>query len=644
MTQENTPQKITYRPGIKPKSSPLRSWLIGRPLPSADADQQAIGKFVGLAIFASDALSSTAYATQEILLVLASAGTMAFGYAFPISICIVALLSIITVSYEQTIHAYPGGGGAYIVSRDNLGILAAQIAGAALLMDYILTVSVSVSAGIAQIVSAIPKLDPYRVLLAVSMVLLITLINLRGIKESGSIFAIPTYFFLMMISITVIRGFIQHLTGRLDPVLNPPLLEINLTHPVTIFLLLHAFSNGTTALTGVEAISNGITAFKEPRSKNAGQTLIWMALILGSLFLSITYLSGKVGALPSDIETVVSQLARTIHRGRGILYLAVIVSTTLILTMAANTAYADFPRLSALQAADKFLPRQLTHRGSRLAYSWGIITLAVLSSLIIIIFQARVSALIPLYAIGVFLSFTLSQAGMAHRWWKIGHLEDQKEIREKGSVLRYDSGWGWKLGVNLLGSLCSAVVMVIFALTKFRDGAWVILVLIPLLVAMFFTINRHYRELADVLSLDRYTAEPELHHHRVILTISGVHKGSLAALRFAESISQDITAIYVAEDEEQTAKIKQRWSDRVPNFPLVIIDSPYREMMHPLVTYIEQLVAEKKPTEVITVVVPEFIPHRWWHNFLHMQNAMWLRWALRYLPGVVVVDVPYQVD
>jgi amino acid transporter len=644
MPQDNPTEKIIHHPAISPRPARLQTWLIGRPLPSADAPHQSIGKFVGLAIFASDALSSTAYATQEILLILAAAGTAALGFAFPIALAIVSLLAIVTISYQQTIHAYPGGGGAYIVSRDNLGVLAAQIAGAALLTDYILTVSVSVSAGIAQVVSAFPTLDPYRTLIAVVTVLLIMVINLRGVKESGAIFAVPTYLFLLIMFLTVIRGLVQYFSGSLGTVVNPPHLQTDLLKPITLFLLLHAFSSGTTALTGVEAISNGITAFKEPRSKNAGQTLIWMAFILASLFLSITFLSGKVGALPSESETVISQLARTVHQGRGLIYLLVIGSTTLILSMAANTAFADFPRLSALQADDKYLPRQLTHRGSRLVYSWGIASLALISSLIIILFQARVSSLIPLYAIGVFLSFSLSQTGMAIRWWKIGRLEIGQELQEKGSVLKYEKGWQWKLVVNLVGAICTAVVMIIFALTKFRDGAWIVLVLIPVLVTIFFTINRHYRELADVLTLEKYLPEPDLKHHRVILAISGVHKGSLAALRFAKSISPDITAIYVAENEEQTEKIQQRWSAQVPDYPLVIIDSPYRELMHPLVSHIEEIAAEREPDEVITVVVPEFIPRRWWQNFLHMQNATWLRWALRHLPGVVVVDVPYQVD
>jgi amino acid transporter len=636
--------KVTHQPAAYHSPSKLRSWLIGRPLPSADADHQAIGKRVGLAVFASDALSSTAYATQEILVILAAAGSVAFGYALPIAIAIVVLLGIVTISYEQTIHAYPDGGGAYIVSRDNLGQLAAQIAGAALLTDYILTVSVSVSAGLAQVVSAFPSLMEYRVSLAVGVVMLIMLINLRGIKESGVVLAIPTYFFLVMLFFTVIVGYIRYFLGDLGSLVNPPHFEVETTQAITLFLLLHAFSNGTTALTGVEAISNGITAFKEPRSRNAGQTLIWMAFILGVLFLSITFLAGKIGAVPSETETVISQLARTILGGDGLFYLGVIGATMLILFMAANTAFADFPRLSAMQASDRFLPRQLTYRGSRLAYSWGIVTLAVIAALIIISFQAKVTALIPLYAIGVFLSFTLSQAGMARRWLKIGQLGPDDEIQERGSILRFDPSWRWKMVVNGLGAICTAIVMMIFAFTKFRDGAWLVLILIPVLVTMFYTIHRHYLQLGDDLSLSDYVPPSRLQKQRVILPISGVHKGTLKALHTARSLTNNITAVYVAIDDAQTQRIQERWEKWAPDTPLVVIDSPYRELIHPLVSYIENLASLIRAGETITVVVPEFIPSRWWHNFLHMQNATWLRWALRHVPGVVVLDVPYHVE
>ena len=406
----------------KPRWTPSH-WFVGRPLSTADAPHQTIGKLIGLAVFSSDAMSSVAYGPQEMLMILAVAGTAAMGYAFPLAMGIVGLLIILTLSYEQTIHAYSGGGGAYIVSRDNLGELPALVAGAALLMDYILTVSVSISSGVAQIVSAAPALFDYRALIAVALVLFIMLINLRGVKESGVTFAVPTYFFLGMMFMTAGIGLFRYLTGSLGMVVEPPHLEVEILQPVTLFLILRAFSNGTTSLTGVEAISNGITAFKEPRSRNAGATLFWMAAILGTLLLGITFLAVHIGAVPSEAETVISQLARTIYGERNLIYVATIMGTTLILVMAANTAFADFPRLGALVAGDGFLPRQLTFKGSRLVYSYGIVSLALIASILILLFNASVSALIPLYAIGVFLSFTLSQSGMSRRWWKIGHLQ-----------------------------------------------------------------------------------------------------------------------------------------------------------------------------------------------------------------------------
>ena len=637
---------IVYRIAEYVPRRSWRTWLIGRHLATADAPHQTIGKAVGLAVFASDALSSTAYATQEILAILAAAGPDALSYAFPISIAIVALLAIVAVSYEQTIHAYPGGGGAYIVARDNLGELQAQTAGAALLTDYILTVSVSVSSGIAQIASAFPVLDPYRVPIAVGMVILIMLINLRGVKESGVTFAIPTYFFLGIMFLTVVIGLFRYVTGTLGPVADPPTITAGTAAVtgVSLFLILHAFSSGTAALTGVEAISNGITAFKAPSSRNAGITLMWMAAILGTLFLVITFLAGRIHAVPSEEETVISELARTIYNGRGVLYLGTIGATTLILIMAANTAFADFPRLSALQANDGFLPRQLTYRGSRLVFSRGIVVLAIIASLLIIVFDASVTALIPLYAIGVFLSFSLSQWGMARRWWKIGHMQPGTEIHEKGSVLHYDAGWQWKLVVNFLGGVSTFVVMLIFAVTKFKDGAWIILLVVPALVLVFFAINHHYRELAKSLSLDDYGAPPAIRRHRVIVPISGVHRGSLAALDYALSLSSDVTAVHISIDAAEAEKLQAKWERWGNGVRLVILESPYRLLLEPLLGYVEHIAELRQPAEVITIVVPEFVPKHWWQNLLHTQTAVVLRLALIFRRGIVVTDVPYRLD
>lgn len=637
---------IIYRATRHKPRPTLTSWLIGRPLSTADAPHQTIGKAIGLAVFSSDALSSTAYATQEIMVILAAAGTAAFGYVFPISLAIVVLLAMVALSYEQTIHAYPNGGGSYIVSRDNLGQFPALVAAAALLTDYILTVAVSVASGVAQLTSAFPALFPYRVPIAVGFVLFIMFMNLRGVKESGAVFAVPTYFFIGMMYLTILNGLWAYFRGTLPVVNNPPPLEIaHAVQTITPFLILHAFSSGTAALTGIEAISDGITAFKEPRSRNAGITLIWMAGILSTLFLGISFLAMHIQAVPSEAETVISQLGRTVFGGQGVLYLALISATMLILILAANTSFADFPRLSALVAKDGFLPRQLTYRGSRLVYSNGIVLLAFLASLLIIAFQASVTRLIPLYAIGVFLSFTLSQAGMARRWWRIGHLRPgDKQQSKDGAQLHPDPLWPVKMVINGIGALCTLVVMFIFAITKFADGAWVVLLILPLLVALFLAIHRHYSALARKLSLEEFgEAPPAAVRHRVFLPLSGVHRGTLAALRYAQNLSDDITAVHVSIDPEETEKIRRKWERWGDGTRLVVLESPYRLFLEPLLEYLQEVITHRQPHEVITIVVPQFVPSKRWHEFLHMRTADLLRDQLLSYPGVVVVDVPYQV-
>jgi amino acid transporter len=613
-------------------------WLVGRPLHSADAADEAIGKGVGLAVFASDPLSSTAYATQQILIVLAAAGAGALHFVFPISVGIVLLLAIVVISYEQTIHAYPNGGGAYIVARDNLGELPAQIAAACLLIDYVLTVAVSVSSGMAQITSAFPGLYAYRVSFAVGLVVLIAIINLRGVRESGNALAIPTYFFIVMTAVTVATGLVRLWTGTLGRVPDPPPMDhIGETQAVTVFLLLHAFSSGTTALTGVEAISTGVTAFKEPRSRNAGITLLWMAGILGAFFLGISYLVVPIGAVGSESETVISQLARTVFGGRGVLYLMAIGATTLILIMAANTAYNGFPRLSALQAEDGFLPRQLTYRGSRLVFSRGIMTLGLIASLLIVFYQASVTRLIPLYAIGVFLSFTLSQAGMTRRWWKLR--------RAGAAAAGLWSRWGWlvKMVVNAVGAALTAVVALVFLVTKFHDGAWIILIVIPILVVIFFAIHAHYIEAAKVLSLEDFGAPPRVLRHRVILPISGVHRGTVVALRYALSLSHDITAVHVTMDGDKAQKVQAKWGLWGNGVRLVILESPYRLLLEPLLDYVKGVADRRQPNETLTIVVPQFVPRKWWHQLLHAQTAVILRLALINRPGIVITSVPYQM-
>jgi amino acid transporter len=648
-------EHISYKQVATQPKKGVINWLIGRPLPSADAPHQTIGKAVGLAVFASDALSSTAYATQEILVILALAGAGAFGLSIPLSIAIVALLIIVTLSYEQTIHAYPGGGGAYIVARENLGELPAQTAGAALLTDYVLTVAVSIAAGVAQMVSAFPALLEYQVLLSVAAIFLIMLVNLRGVKESGIVFSIPTYFFIIMLFLTVGMGFYRFLTGSLGDVTNPP--ELHLIGPVTglsAFLILRAFASGTAALTGIEAISNGITAFREPRSRNAGITLLVMSAILSTLFLSITFLSHEINAVPSEVETVISQLARTVFGVEGVgyaLYLGAVSATAIILIMAANTAFADFPRLGALHAGDGFLPRQLTYRGSRLVYSRGIILLAVVASALIVVFNASVTALIPLYAIGVFLSFTLSQLGMAKRWWTIGHLKNGKTKRKKNgnghhpaSELAYDPRWKLKMIINGFGGLCTGIVMFVFAITKFRDGAYIIVFLLPILVTIFFAIHGHYKDLANRLSLQRYKKPAAIRNQKVIVPVSGVHRGTLEAVRFAKSLSNDITAVHVSVDASEGEKILIKWQEYAKDINLVVLGSPYRLLYEPLLKYIKTVAADTKPSEIVTVVVPEFVPRVAWHGWLHTRAAQLLRWRLLFTPKVVIVEVPYLVD
>jgi amino acid transporter len=625
-----------------------RSWLIGRPLSTADAPHETIGKMVGLAVFASDALSSNAYATQEMMVVLAAAGTIAFGYVFPISIAIVVLLAIVSISYIQVIHAYPDGGGAYVVARDNLGELPGLVAASALLTDYILTVSVSISSGVAQIVSAYPELYDYRVIIAVTAVFLIMLINLRGVRESGAAIAVPSLSFVVIMLVMIGAGMFQYLSGSLGIVVNPP--EIHAHGITSVFgplLILHAFSSGTAALTGIEAISNGITAFKEPRSRNAAITLSWMGIILASLFLGISFLASQVGAVPSEIETVISQLGRTVFGGQGIMYFAVILGTTIILILAANTAFAGFPRLSALMAKDGFLPRQLTYRGSRLVYSRGIMALALLSSLLIVIFQASVTRLIPLYAIGVFLSFTLAQSGMALRWWRSGKIDPEHEghqTSERVARLRFDPLWRAKMLFNGFGAFCTALVMVVFAVTKFRDGAYVVLILIPALIWALWSIHTHYRNLARTLSLDNVGAvPPHTIRHRVIMPVSGVHQGTLSALRYARMLSDDVTAVHIVIEPEDAEKVRKKWERWGEGVRLVLLDSPYRLFVEPLLEYIATIAEQRQPGETITVVVPEFVSDNRFSGALHTNTANILRDQLKLQHGIVITNVPYHV-
>jgi len=620
----------------------LSDFLIGRPLETYTLAHQVISKKIGMAVFASDALSSTAYATEEILVILALTGSMAvLGLSIPIAIAICVLLAIVTISYRQTIFAYPNGGGAYIVARDNLGEVAAQIAGAALLTDYILTVAVSISSGVAQIVSAIPALEPFRVGMAVLVIAIMTLINLRGVKESGSVFAIPTYFFLGMMFLTLGVGFYRWATGTLGTVTGVTLTTEALA-PLSMFLILRAFSSGSTALTGIEAISNGITAFSEPRSRNAARTLVVMSTILITLFMGITVLSRHIQAVPSHQETVISQLARTVYGNGSILYLLVIAGTALILLMAANTSYADFPRLAALHAGDGFLPRQLTFRGGRLVFSWGIMVLAAAATILVVLLRASTTALIPLYAIGVFLSFTVSQAGMVVRLRKVSKLQPGETVKGLETDLTYDPHWRFHMGVSAVGAVCTFIVMMIFAITKFMTGAWFILLLIPTLVFIFFRIHHHYKDVAHVLSLENAQYHIATEKVITILLIDSVHMGTVQMINFAKSLGTPWYALHVSVNPAKTEMVQVKWREFGGEGNLVIVQSPYRQLVAPIRAYMSQLLTDN-PGAIVHVVMGHLAMSSLLTQALHQNSSLILNHALSGLERVVVTIVPLQV-
>jgi amino acid transporter len=614
----------------------LLNILIGPPLETAAVPHQAIGKIPALAVFASDALSSVAYATEEILVVLAMAGSAYFGLSIPIAIAIVGLLLILTASYRQTIFAYPNGGGAYIVAGENLSILAAQIAGAALMTDYTLTVAVSISSGVAQVTSAFPGLQAYRVALALGLIATMTLINLRGVRESSNIFSIPTYFFLFMAYLTLLVGLWRGMTGSLGQVSGVPDIR-NTIQPLSMFLLLRAFSSGCTALTGVEAISNGITAFKEPRSKNAAQTMLAMSLILMTLFLGITILAHQIRAVPTESDTVIAQIARTVFGG-GPLYLITLIATTIILIMAANTSYSDFPRLAALLAGDGFLPRQLSIRGSRLVFSWGIVGLAGLASLLVVLFKASVNALIPLYAIGVFLSFTLSQTGMVIHWRKLARANLQTR-----PAAQKPTHYFWRELINFSGATVTAIVTIIFTATKFQEGAWITVLLIPSMVWIFFRIHHHYQRVASQLSLKGKKISPRPGPVRTLLLVDSVHAGTLRQVNFALSLGHRWEAIHIAVNPERAAEVQRQWAERIGMGKLKILESPYRSVSEPLRDYISRLQA-KDPNGFIHLVVGQLAMPSFWEQALHNNTNLMIDLVLRDMDRVVITSVPYQIN
>lgn len=627
------------------KWSFLQRLLIGRPLATEDLPQQAVSRFVGLAVFASDALSSTAYATEEILLILAFAGSAFLGISLPIAIAIVALLVIVTLSYRQTIYAYPNGGGAYIVARDNLGELPAQIAGAALLTDYILTVAVSISSGTAQIASAIPALQAYRVEFAVGVIILMTVLNLRGVKESGRIFAIPTYFFLASAFLMLIVGGIRYATGQLTPVEGVEALHHTI-EPLTWFLILRAFSSGCTALTGIEAISNGITAFKAPQSKNAAATLAMMSTILITVFLGFTLLANQIHAVPSATETVISQIARATYGNGSIFYFLTLAGTSLILLMAANTSFADFPRLAALHAGDGFLPRQLTFRGTRLVFAWGIMALGGLAVLLVIFFHAETSALIPLYAIGVFLSFTMSQSGMVIRAWKVGHMQPGEVIKTEATTLKYEPLWRRHMLLSGFGALVTGVVLIVFAVTKFTSGAWFIVVLIPILVFCFFQIHYHYKKVAALLS--GVGKRPKQFSGPVssLILVDDVHAGTLRLVNYAEALGVPWKALHIEINPAKSAIVRKKWQERVVDVlgerELVIVELPYRQLISPIRQYVEEELA-KNPNSFINIIMGHLAMETPWEQVLHQNSALIFNLALQQFERVAVINVPYQI-
>jgi amino acid transporter len=622
------------------KRRPFSQVLLGRPLETSEASHQAIGKLPGLAVFASDALSSVAYATEEILVVLALAGVAYFGVSIPIAIAISLLLILLAVSYRQTIFAYPNGGGAYIVARENLGELAAQVAGAALMMDYVLTVSVSISSGVAQIVSAFPFLGNFRVELGVSLIVIMAVVNLRGTRESSMILSIPTYFFLLMMFLMLAVGFWRWAAGSLSVVDGVEMIRVGV-QPLSLFLILRAFSSGSTAMTGIEAISNGITAFKEPRQRNAATTLMAMSIVLLGLFLGITLLAHQIGSVPSHSETVISQIARTVF-GDGLIYLLVLASTTGILIMAANTSFADFPRLAALLAGDGFLPRQLTIRGSRLVFSWGITGLTIIAALLVVVFRASVSLLIPLYAVGVFLSFTLSQTGMVIRWRRISQLRRRRKKVSSDTTLVYDAHWHWKQVLNGIGAILTAIVTAVFLATKFRDGAWVIALLIPSLTWVFFRIHRHYREVAQRLSIAGAKKVIGSRSVKTILLVDRLHASTIQNINFALSLGMPWVAVHVSIDKTRTEQLKHRWNERFPEERLVILDSPYRSLTEPFLDYVRK-VRREDPGAFIHVVLGELVTETYWEQALHDNSALVLELALRQIDGVAVTVVPFQL-
>jgi len=609
----------------------MRELLLGRPLHSDEAKHQRLSNPIALAVFSSDALSSVAYATEEILIILILAGTSALRFSWPIALAIGTLLVVVAISYRQTIKAYPSGGGAYIVAKENLDTNAGLIAGAALLVDYILTVAVSISAGTAAITSAFPALDPWRLPIALGLVALLALANLRGVKESGGVFAGPTFFFVGILALTIVVGLFKYATGGSITVTHH---AVEATTAITTFLILRAFASGCTAMTGVEAIANGVQAFRPDESHNARRTLTWMAGILLFLFLGTTYLAHLSGVTPVEGgETVLSQIARGTF-GTGALYYMLQAATAAILVLAANTSYADFPRLGSIMASDGFLPKALSDRGTRLVFSNGMILLTGMAALLLVVFRADTTRLIPLYALGVFLSFTLSQAGMVIHWWR---------CREPG--------WHWSIVVNGFGSVVTGVVFVVIAVAKFTSGAWIVAILIPILVIYFKSIHAHYESVAKRLALPEeelarvnWRARNPFHNHVVIL-VSSIDRRLVRAIQYARALKADtLQAVFIDVSGTKAAEMRRLWNEADFGIRLDVVPSPYRELIPPVRDYVCDLLTEHGyRNNVATVILPEFVPSEWTDYLLHDQTALWLKSALFMERNVIVADVPYHL-
>lgn len=604
----------------------LKRWLVGDPLKTAQARTERLSKTIALAIFSSNAISSVAYGTEEILLVLVLAGTAAVAWSIPVSLAILFLVLVLTISYRQIIYEYPEGGGAYIVARTNLGDRPALIAAAALMIDYVLTVAVSVAAGVAAVTSAIPSLFIHREALGLIAILFMIIMNLRGVRESGRFFAIPTYFAIGALGLLVIVGTLKSFSssGGILPSTNP-LPSDKPMESLTIFLILRAFAAGCSTVTGMEVISNGVKAFRNPESKNAAATMIWMSAILATLFIGISWMAYHNGIIPKVDETITSQLARLTF-GTGVIYYAIQISTMMLLVLAANSAFAGFPHLASILARDGFMPHQMATFGDRLVFSNGIIILGFLACLLLVIFEGNTHALIPLYAIGVFISFTLSQAGMVRQW-----------------VIKKGTHWHKKLIVNGIGAFTTGIATIIIASTKFMQGAWIVFLLVTILILMFQGIRSHYKAVAEQITLDRRGIRPPRPRRNiVIIPISGMNRAVVRAVDFARSQPGDIRAVFVDIDPGESAKVKIQWAQWGVGINLIALPSPYRSVLGSLLAYIEDLLDKDQDTWV-TVVIPEILPARWWQNILHNQRALMLKAALLFKERVILTDVPFHL-